>query len=173
MTSQELAPLHENPWFSIFLRDGYYTIEAKERQVAILPTVGRDLLMVKVFRPVVGLAVLEVPAGGVEAGETPQEGGRRELAEETGIRIEALARFLPLAPLSLCPDRMPEWPHLFRVEITEAEYAARGPFDHEIQELCRFTPEEALAEVEAGRILACLPLAMLFRHFLATLKGRV
>jgi len=159
------APLHRNRWFSVFLRQGYYTIEPNQEQVAILPTVGEEVVLVRVYRPVVGLSILEFPAGGVEAGESPLEAARRELAEETGILVEDLTRFRPLPPITICPDRMPICPHLFQVAVSEAEYAARGPFDHEIEEIRRLSRLEAQAAASDGSLFACLPLALLFRHF--------
>jgi ADP-ribose pyrophosphatase len=159
------TPLHENPWFRVFLRDGFYTFEPRHIQVCILPSIGGDLLMVRVPRPVAGADLLEFPAGGVDPGESPVQAARRELGEETGIWVEDLARFRPLAPLALAPDRMPAWPTLFQIELSEAEYAARLPFDEEILDLHRFTREQAIAAVSTGELRACLPMAMLFRLF--------
>ena len=172
MPLPEDVPLHENPWFRVFCREGYYTLEPRQAQVAIVPALGEDLVMVRVTRPVLGLSLLEFPAGGAEGEETPLEAARRELAEETGLWIEDLARFQSLPRLSIAPDRMPAWPHLFQVELTDAEYESRGAFDAEIEEVCRLSPEQLQAAVLAGRILACLPLALLCRRFCRTLSSQ-
>lgn len=169
MPRTEDSPLHENPWFSVFCREGYYTLEPHQEQVVVFPTIGEDLLMVRVFRPVQGMSLLEFPAGGAEPQEAPREAARRELAEETGIWVEDLNRLQPLPRLAIAPDRMPAWPHLFQVELTPTEYTSRGSFDQEIQELCRMTRTEVLAAVLDGKILACLPLAMIFRHLCLSL----
>lgn len=159
-------PLHENPWFRVHLRNGYYTLEPRQPQVAVVPTLGMDLVMVKVFRPVVNLALLEFPAGGAENGESPVAAARREMAEETGIHIEALERFIPMPSLSICPDRVPSWPHLFRVELEEAEFLARGSSDGEVQEVCRLTLPQALAASRETGDMSCLAMALLLRHTL-------
>jgi len=43
-----------------------------------------NVLMVRQYRKAAQLNLLEVPAGGVEAGETPEETVLRELQEEVG-----------------------------------------------------------------------------------------
>jgi len=53
--------------------------------IARVEEYGKEwLLVVKQFRPPVGGYVLELPAGLLDAGETPETAARRELAEETG-----------------------------------------------------------------------------------------
>lgn len=54
--------------------------------VAILnkPT-GPELLLQKQYRPPINKVVIEVPAGLIDAGETPEECAVRELKEETGF----------------------------------------------------------------------------------------
>ncbi|KOS16953.1 ADP-ribose pyrophosphatase [Escovopsis weberi] len=45
---------------------------------------GKELLLQKQFRPPIGAVAIEVPAGLVDAGETPEQAAVRELREETG-----------------------------------------------------------------------------------------
>src|SRR3954464_15973386 len=47
--------------------------------------------MVRQSRPAVGVALLELPAGLVDPGESAAECARRELAEETGFRAGRIA----------------------------------------------------------------------------------
>ena len=54
--------------------------------VAILPiTADGRVVLIRQLRPAVGVAILEIPAGKMEAGEGILESARRELFEETGI----------------------------------------------------------------------------------------
>lgn len=53
-------------------------------------TVGGWLAMVRQYRYSVGSWQLELPAGGIERGETPREAAARELAEEVGLVADEL-----------------------------------------------------------------------------------
>ncbi|KAJ5833493.1 hypothetical protein N7474_001804 [Penicillium riverlandense] len=50
---------------------------------------GAELLLQKQYRPPIDKIVIEVPAGLIDAGETPEECAVRELKEETGYVGEA------------------------------------------------------------------------------------
>lgn len=54
-----------------------------------------EMLLVRQFRPAVGVKTLEAPAGLMDAGETPEQAARRELQEEAGLdgEMELLTRF--------------------------------------------------------------------------------
>jgi ADP-ribose pyrophosphatase len=55
-----------------------------------------NILLVKQFRKPVEKELLEVPAGGIDAGESPEDAVRREMREETGFlpqKVEKLGGF--------------------------------------------------------------------------------
>jgi len=49
-----------------------------------------NVLLIEQYRYAVGRTLLEIPAGTIEAGESPEESARRELLEETGYRAGEL-----------------------------------------------------------------------------------
>lgn len=66
--------------------------ETKERivvrpgkAVAILPCDGDACVLIRQYRHAIARWIYEVPAGTMDAGETPEETARRELIEETGL----------------------------------------------------------------------------------------
>ena len=65
--------------------------------MAIVPILGNgDVILVRQYRKPAEQDLLEIPAGGIEPGEQPDEAARRELQEETGFtprRLEHLATF--------------------------------------------------------------------------------
>lgn len=154
--------VHENPWFSVWNRGGYFTVEYHQRQVAVLPVVNGDAVaMVRAKRPVINDMTLELPAGGVEKGEDPVHAASRELAEEAGIVISDLSRYVPMPPIAISSTRMPRLSYVFRVDVSEHEFSGRRPHDDEIHSIERI-PIGDLAEMMAGgAIYVSLTLAVL------------
>ena len=61
--------------------------------VAIIPVDDNDnVLLVNQFREAVGKELLEIPAGGIDDGEGPEDTVRREMQEETGYLPEKVER---------------------------------------------------------------------------------
>lgn len=166
------AALHENPWFSVRKRGKYYTIEYRQAQAIILPVVDKKgVVLVRVKRPVIRDTPLELPAGGIEAGETPASGAAREFSEETGIVIADISRFKPMPPLSPSPNRTPTRIHVFRIDLTQQEFARRGPHDDEITGV-EYVPLDDLANrIIRGDIYVAVPVAVLATFLLSGTIG--
>ncbi len=89
---------------------------------AVVPvTSGGDVVLVRQWRQPLGAFTLELPSGGVDAGEEAGLAARRELFEETGYRDEGLEH---LASVHTSTGRSTEVCHLFRCEAVRDE---RGP----------------------------------------------
>jgi ADP-ribose pyrophosphatase len=64
-----------------------------EEVVAVVAVDDKDnILLVKQFRKAVEKELLEIPAGGIDAGETPEDSVRREMREETGFLPQKLVK---------------------------------------------------------------------------------
>ena len=161
----ELVPvetLHENPWYSVRNRGGFFTVEYRLRQVVVLPVVNQDsIAMVRVKRPVINDTPLELPAGALEKDEDAATGAARELLEETGIKVTNLDRFISMAPISVSSTRNPNLSYIFKVDISEKEYVNRQPHDDEIYSVERFAVNDLAKKMASGEIYVSLTLAVL------------
>lgn len=108
---------------------------------------GENLLLVRQYRHPVGKELLELPAGKLEAGESPADCAVRELEEETGYRAEKvweLGRFYP------SPGYTSEMQYLYAAEglTPTAQHLDEG----EAIDVVTLPIAEALAACRDGRI---------------------
>jgi 8-oxo-dGTP pyrophosphatase MutT (NUDIX family) len=168
-----IETIHENPWFSVRNRGGYYTLEYHLRHVAVLPVVNESaIVMVRVKRPVINDITLELPAGGVEKGEDPACAASRELAEEAGIVISDLRRYVPMPPIAVSSTRMPSLAYIFRVDVSNQEFAERRAHDDEIHSVERVAVRDLPGMMASGQIYVSVPLAVL-GVFLSSRRGGI
>jgi ADP-ribose pyrophosphatase len=125
---------------------------------AIVPfTAGGGVLLIRQFRYAIDDWIWEIPAGTMEAGESPLACARRELVEETGF---AAGRWLSLGVITPLPAYSDEAIHLYRAEALKP---AKKRLDvDEILEHQEFPYEETLAMIAAGTIRDAKTIAALF-----------
>lgn len=125
----------------------------------ILPLHGDGTVtLIRQSRPAVATSLLEIPAGRLDAGETPEECAKRELLEETGL--EAL-NIHPLGFIHPSPGVFDEVVHLFAATGLTQHHPM--PEDDELIEPVRIPLAEALQMARDGRISDAKTIAALFR----------
>jgi ADP-ribose pyrophosphatase len=124
-----------------FLRD----VVRFGQSVAVVPLLGREVILIRQFRAPVGGWVLEIPAGRVEPGESLEEAVTRELIEEVGYRPRRLER---LVSLYMSPGYSDEVLHIYLA--TDLEYVGSNPEPGELIEVVRLDIEKALEYVLGG-----------------------
>lgn len=106
-----------------------------------------NVLLERQFRYGPGKELLEIPAGGIDPGETPEETARREMQEETGYapgRLERLGGFYS------APGYASEYLYLFlATELSPARLIAE---DTEEIKLVRLPLAEAVELIRSGEI---------------------
>lgn len=90
--------IHKGPWATLRtdrceMPDGrivedYYVLEYSNWVNAVAITEDNKVLMVKQYRHAAGIISLEIPGGVIDGDESPVEGLRRELLEETGYQFD-------------------------------------------------------------------------------------
>ncbi len=116
--------------------------------VAVVPMRDREtVLLVRQWRLPAGKALLEIPAGGREPDESPEDCASRELAEEIGL---VPGRLVPLFACYLAPGYSSEKIHGFlALDLREAP---EDPDEDEFVELVPMRLDDALAAIGSGEI---------------------
>ncbi len=116
--------------------------------VAILPVLsdGR-LVLVRQYRHAIGRSLLEVPAGTLEKGETPEACAARELEEETGYRAASLRR---LVRFYVSPGWATEQLTVFVAE--DVQSGAARPAPDERIDVVEVRPDEVPDLIAGGEI---------------------
>ena len=106
-----------------------------------------DVLLIRQFRHAAGGTLYEVPAGKLDAGDTPEQCAARELEEEAGMRAGRLTR---LGQILTSPGFTDEVIHLYAAFDLQA--IPPRPQDDEVIEVVRTPLVEALELVWSGAL---------------------
>ncbi len=133
---------------SVRMHDGETTtreIVVHPQVIGVLPILedGR-IIFVRQYRKAAERILLEIPAGGIDDGETPEDAVRREMIEETGYRVGTLER---LCSFYTSPGFTTEYMYLYQATgLTPGE-----PTETTDQiEVVPLSVEEAVARYRAG-----------------------
>lgn len=126
--------------------EGSYEIVEHADAVAVLVEQGGKLLFVRQYRPAIGSETLEIPAGLIDPGETPEQAALRELAEEAQLtgELHYLTGFY-LSP-GFCDEKL----HVFRATHLRAAYAK--PDDDEAITVEWHHPRQVLRDAREGKV---------------------
>jgi len=106
-----------------------------------------NVLLVRQFRYALGKELLEIPAGGIDAGEGPEEAAAREMQEETGYKPEKL---VSMGGFYSAPGFCTEYLHLFlATDLTPSQLYAE---DTEGIQLGRVPADKIPELITTGKI---------------------
>ncbi len=113
--------------------------------VAYLP--NGDLLLLNQFRYPLKKVFIELPAGKIDPGETPEETGLRELEEETGYKASELKLLTTIHP---CIGYSDEVIHIY--EAFDLKEGILKTDDNEFVETFILSLDDAIQMVKTGKI---------------------
>jgi 8-oxo-dGTP pyrophosphatase MutT (NUDIX family) len=127
----------------------FHLIESPDWVAVLALTPAGQLVMVEQYRHGARQSSLELPAGVIDAGETPADAARRELAEETGF---SPAELTPLSTVFPEPARHTNRAHFFFA--TGAEKRAEQRLDEgENLSVRLISPRGVLEAIESGALV--------------------
>jgi ADP-ribose pyrophosphatase len=116
--------------------------------VVILPVDAKgNILLVRQYRHAVDRELLELPAGSIDPGETPEQAATRELQEETGFKPGRLEGF---GGFYAAPGYCTEYLHFFRA--TGLEESPLTAEDTDEIEVVPVNPAEVPGLIASGQI---------------------
>jgi ADP-ribose pyrophosphatase len=122
--------------------------------VTLIPVDGDEIVLVSQTRRGAARRILELPAGTIEAGESPQETAARELAEECGLAAESWER---VGGFWVVPAYSTEYSHVFVARGLSPVDSPHADEDEDI-DVRRVAAAAAVSVVEDAGSLAALAL---------------
>jgi ADP-ribose pyrophosphatase len=144
-------------------RESTREVVEHESAVAVVAVDGDDVILVRQYRHAVGMDVLEVPAGGIEPGETPEAAVRRELAEEIGYEPQRLTR---LGGFYSAPGFCTEYLYLYlATDLTPKQLFAEDTGEISV---VRVPSQEIAGMIQRGEIKDAKSIAGLLQYLTLT-----
>lgn len=143
------------------INDEFYVLEYPDWINVIAITPNGDFVFVRQYRYALDLDSVELCAGVIEPGETPEEGARRELLEETGY---GGGTWQEIMIIGQNPSTCNNWTHCFLA--TGVEKLQNQQLDRtEDIEVVLLSRDEVRQMLNSGQLKQALMLAPLWRYF--------
>lgn len=128
--------------------DEFHLVESPDWVAVLAQREDGALVLVRQYRHGAARVGLELPAGVIDAGETPEQAGLRELREETGYEAEELRLLLRVSPE---PARGTATAHVYYAP--RARYVGAPELDDsEDLTVCTLRPEALLSAIDDGQM---------------------
>ena len=160
------TPIYESPWVTLSLADvevpdgkrfDHHVIRSpKEVAGVVVYDRARGVLLLWRHRFITDSWGWEIPAGGVETGESPEAGAIRETIEETGWNPRGLRPLISYHPMNGIADQV------FRTFIADGADYVGEPTDSSESERIEWVPIDSLRQaLRSGEVLDGMSVAPL------------
>lgn len=151
----------ETEWFSIEATSDkfpnnkpYYRLSCADSVIMLAVTEEQKIILVRQFRPALGVYTLEFPAGYVDKGESAIKAVKREFYEETGFVCKSV---IPMGSYKLAPSRINNNLHFFFGKAIKTKHEIKSSGQIEVvlvteDKLKQLIIEEQLLEVTGAAI---------------------
>jgi len=159
--------IHQNPYFTINLKDDYYSINFSTKQVLVLPILNNShIIFINSIRPLFNHPILELPAGSVDKGESIEFAALREFNEETGIQIKDTNRLKRMHSLNTIPSRTSQMLNIYKLHISHEEYIDRKDHDKEVAGIISLSFKDVIEKINSGDIYVATTIAVCLSHIM-------
>lgn len=165
----DLLPPEQRARFEALAREfaasGAEPATPREASTVVLIRPDRTIFLIRRMRAMAFGGMWAFPGGSLEAGETPADAAVREIAEETGVTLlpAALTPWHRWLTPVFEPRRFDTW--FFLAAMPDGQDAALPEF--EADRARWLTPEDAIAEHEAGELPMLPPTLVTLRELAA------
>lgn len=152
--------IYQDPWVTFYLDDiefpdgsiGTHTVMHRKPGVGIVVTTPtQKMLLQKEYRYVIDSSNWEIPGGGIDEGETPEQAAKRELFEETGIVATELENFGISYPLNSLNNEVVTIFHtVVEEDVLMADHSEHSEF---VEDRKFFTFDQVLSMIDSNEII--------------------
>ncbi len=147
--------VYRSPWVNLYVDrvlfpggriiERHHLLDFEKEAVGAVVTDARgNVLLVQAYRYTTDTLEWEIPAGGIDAGETPLQAARREVEEETGYRVGECAYLFSYNPMNGISNKV------FHVAHCRVGERIGSPDPNEIRSLRWAAPEEIRSMLRSG-----------------------
>lgn len=144
--SGDTKTIYQGKIVSLELQDGKWEIVRHADAVAILALREGKMLCVRQFRRAIGARTLEVPAGLIDAGESPEVAANRELSEEANLNGDMILLTRFYSSPGFCDEQL----YVFRADNLREKQGTPDEDEHITLEWR--DPREVLEALRAGTV---------------------
>lgn len=159
--------VHQNPYFEIKYNKDYYSYNPINREVIILPIVDKNkILLIKAKRKLLNKSLYELPAGSINKNESLVEGAKRELSEETGVKILKQNKFIKMNSIYQIPNRNPKPVHAYYVKLKLNQISFKGYDKNEVSSIEVLDIKKVFELIKKNKIITSVPIAIILQFAL-------